>query len=60
MYKRQVETVAQSVPSDSEPSAVLTIMTHIASEEDLEKVVDSISKNKAVVSVESVLRVEGI
>jgi homoserine dehydrogenase len=55
-----VETVAQSVPSDSEPSAVLTIMTHIASEEDLEKVVDSISKNRAVVSVESVLRVEGI
>jgi hypothetical protein len=35
-------------------------MTHIASEGDLEKVVDSLSKNKAVVSVESVLRVEGL
>lgn len=55
-----VETVAQSVPGDGEPAAVLTIMTHIASEGDLEKVVESISKNKAVVSVESVLRVEGI
>jgi homoserine dehydrogenase len=55
-----VETVAQSVPVDAEPAAVLTIMTHIASERDLEKVVESISKNKAVVAVESVLRVEGI
>lgn len=55
-----VETVAQSVANDSAAAAVLTIMTHIASEGDLEKVVDSLSKNQAVVSVESVLRVEGI
>ena len=55
-----VETVAQTVSSDSEAAAILTIMTHIASEGDLEKVVDSLSKNKAVVSVESVLRVEGL
>jgi homoserine dehydrogenase len=55
-----VETVAQTVSSDSESAAILTIMTHIASEGDLEKVVDSLAKNKAVVSVESVLRVEGL
>lgn len=55
-----VETVAQTVSSDSEAAAILTIMTHIASEGDLEKVVDSLSQNKAVVSVESVLRVEGL
>lgn len=55
-----VETVAQTVSSDIEAAAILTIMTHIASEGDLEKVVDSLSKNKAVVSVESVLRVEGL
>ena len=40
--------------------AILTIMTHIASEGDLEKVVESLKKNKAVVAVESVVRVEGI
>lgn len=55
-----VETVAQTTSSDSESAAILTIMTHIASEGDLEKVVESLSKNKAVVSVESVLRVEGL
>lgn len=55
-----VETVAQTTSDDSESSAILTIMTHIASEGDLEKVVESLAKNKAVVSVESVLRVEGL
>jgi homoserine dehydrogenase len=55
-----VETVAQSVSSNSDSAALLTIMTHIASEGDLEKVVDSLEKNKAVVAVESVVRVEGI
>jgi homoserine dehydrogenase len=55
-----VETVAQSVSSNSDSAALLTIMTHIASEADLEKVVESLEKNKAVVAVESVVRVEGI
>jgi len=55
-----VETVAQSAAVDANQAAVLTIMTHIASEGDLEKVVSSLESNKAVVKVESVLRVEGI
>jgi homoserine dehydrogenase len=55
-----VETVAQSAAVDANQAAVLTIMTHIASEGDLEKVVSSLASNKAVVKVESVLRVEGI
>jgi homoserine dehydrogenase len=55
-----VETVAQSVSLNSDSAALLTIMTHIASEADLEKVVESLEKNKAVVAVESVVRVEGI
>lgn len=55
-----VETVAQTVSSDSESAAILTIMTHIATERDLEKVVDTLTENKAVVSVESVFRVEGL
>jgi homoserine dehydrogenase len=55
-----VETVAQSVSADLAEAAVLTIMTHIASEGDLEKVVEALSKNSAVASVESVVRVEGL
>lgn len=55
-----VETVSQSAAINSDSAALLTIMTHIASEGDLEKVVESLESNKAVVLVESVLRVEGI
>lgn len=55
-----VETVSQSAATNSDSAALLTIMTHIASEGDLEKVVESLESNKAVVLVESVLRVEGI
>jgi homoserine dehydrogenase len=55
-----VETVSQSSSTNSDSAALLTIMTHIASEGDLEKVVESLESNKAVVLVESVLRVEGL
>jgi homoserine dehydrogenase len=55
-----VETVAQTVSTSADSAALLTIMTHMASEGDLEKVVDSLNQNRAVVAVESVVRVEGI
>ncbi len=55
-----VETVSQSAATNSDSAALLTIMTHMASEGDLEKVVESLESNKAVVLVESVVRVEGI
>ena len=55
-----VETVAQSASSDGSAAALLTIMTHRASEGDLEKLVSNLEKNPSVVSVTAVIRVEGI
>lgn len=52
-----VETVSQS---PAEHDALLTVMTHRASEADLEQVVASLRKNEAVKSVTSVIRVEGM
>ena len=52
-----VETVSQS---PAEHDALLTVMTHKASEADLEQVVASLRKNEAVRNVTSVIRVEGM
>jgi len=52
-----VETVSQT---PAEHDALLTVMTHRASEADLEQVVQSLRKNEAVRSVTSVIRVEGM
>lgn len=52
-----VETVSQTPALQD---ALLTVMTHKASEADLEQVVASLRKNEAVRSVTSVIRVEGI
>lgn len=52
-----VETVSQT---PAEQDALLTVMTHKASESDLEQVVASLRKNEAVRSVTSVIRVEGM
>lgn len=52
-----VETVSQT---PAEQDALLTVMTHRASEADLEQVVQSLRKNEAVRSVTSVIRVEGM
>lgn len=52
-----VETVQQSTATDS--AALLTIMTHVASERDLEAVVAALREDDAVVSIASVIRVEG-
>lgn len=54
-----VETVAQTVAKDGN-AALLTIMTHSASEGDLEQLVESLKGNDFVVRVDSVIRVEGI
>jgi len=54
-----VETVQQS-PAIADAAAVLTVMTHVALESDLEKVVTALSDNKAVINVNSVIRVEGL
>lgn len=53
-----VETVQQSVASNN--AALLTIMTHEALEKDLEAVVGQLEKDDSVVSVTSVIRVEGL
>jgi homoserine dehydrogenase len=53
-----VETVQQSVATNN--AALLTIMTHMASERDLESVVDALKADDSVVSVASVIRVEGL
>lgn len=53
-----VETVQQSVASNN--AALLTIMTHEALEKDLEAVVSQLKKDDSVVSVTSVIRVEGL
>ena len=53
-----VETVQQSVASNN--AALLTIMTHEALEKDLEAVVGQLAKDDSVVSVTSVIRVEGL
>ena len=53
-----VETVQQSVASNN--AALLTIMTHVASERDLEAVVTALEADESVVSVASVIRVEGL
>ena len=52
-----VETVSQT---PAEEDALLTVMTHRASESDLEQVVASLRKNEAVRNVTSVIRVEGM
>ena len=54
-----VETVDQNAAT-KETGALLTIMTHAASEKDLEAVVDDLHSNAAVQKVDSVIRVEGI
>ena len=54
-----VETVAQTAAS-SKTSAILTVMTHAASEADLENVVTALNSNSAVQNINSVIRVEGI
>ena len=53
-----VETVQQSAASNN--AALLTIMTHMASERDLEAVVVALKGDDSVVSVASVIRVEGL
>ena len=53
-----VETVQQSTASNS--AALLTIMTHMASERDLEAVVVALKGDDSVASVASVIRVEGL
>jgi homoserine dehydrogenase len=53
-----VETVQQSVATNK--AALLTIMTHVASEKDLEEVVASLKADDSVVAVASVIRVEGL
>ena len=53
-----VETVQQSAATNS--AALLTIMTHVASERDLEAVVQTLGSDESVVSVASVIRVEGL
>ena len=53
-----VETVQQSVSRNN--AALLTIMTHVASEKDLESVVASLQGDDSVVSVSAVIRVEGL
>ena len=67
-----IETVAQSVADSSDPApdgeddevvtpgATLVIGTHEASEADLAATVDAIAAADVVISVESVLRVEGL
>jgi homoserine dehydrogenase len=55
-----VETVAQSASSDGNNAALLTIMTHMANEGDLEELVAKLEKNASVLRVNSVIRVEGI
>ncbi len=54
-----VETVAQSAGTDSD-LALLTIMTHSASEAALERLVAELAKNSSVKKVSSVIRVEGV
>lgn len=53
-----VETVQQSVSKNN--AALLTIMTHVASERDLESVVSSLKEDDSVVTVSAVIRVEGL
>lgn len=53
-----VETVSQS--SSVNGAALLTVMTHRASEQALEQVVSALRGNKSVQQVSSVIRVEGI
>ena len=54
-----VETVAQSAGTDSD-LALLTVMTHSASEAALERLVAELAKNASVKKVSSVIRVEGV
>lgn len=53
-----VETVSQS--SAVNGAALLTVMTHRASEQALEQVVSALRGNKSVQQISSVIRVEGI
>jgi homoserine dehydrogenase len=54
-----VETVDQNAAGNNS-GALLTIMTHAASEGELEAVVEDLRSNAAVQKVNSVIRVEGI
>jgi len=54
-----VETVSQSAGTDSD-LALLTVMTHSASEAALERLVAELAKNSSVKKVSSVIRVEGV
>ena len=54
-----VETVAQTASADAS-HALLTVMTHSASEAALERLVAELSKNSSVNKVLSVIRVEGV
>ena len=54
-----VETVTQNACTDSD-LALLTVMTHSASEAALERLVAELAKNSSVKKVSSVIRVEGV
>ncbi len=54
-----VETVQQSSAS-KDSGALLTVMTHVALESDLDRVVEALRNNDSVVQVNSVIRVEGL
>jgi homoserine dehydrogenase len=54
-----VETVQQSAAA-GHSGALLTVMTHVALESDLDRVVEALRNNDAVVQVNSVIRVEGL
>ena len=58
-HEVSVETVSQSA-ANAKTSAILTVMTHAASEADLESVVAELESNSAVQNINSVIRVEGI
>lgn len=58
-HEVSVETVQQNLANATE-QALLTVLTHTASEADLRAVVESLSSNPAVKEVLTVIRVEGI
>lgn len=59
LHQVSVETVQQTLANATE-QALLTVLTHTASEADVRAVVESLSSNQAVKEVLTVIRVEGI
>lgn len=59
LHQVSVETVQQTLANATE-QALLTVLTHTASEADVRAVVESLSSNQAVNEVLTVIRVEGI